>query len=262
MAAQADGLFIDRGTVGVDCSLGQDALRVDRGIGQDLLHPLFELLTVFDDALGRARFDGGDQRQDGLPPGTHISRHFFALPGAHDFKLVDSLMEDRQNVARQLLCVFLDPFAGQHVRHFGERQQRDVVGKTGRLAQLTQRIQIALCQREIDANAGIVCIDRFHLDENIDLTTRDPCTGGFFQRFLEKAVGSRTFDIDVQIAMIDRADFNGDLTSADGSACAAVAGHTFHIATPLLLFIDCETAVPVRASLRRFLTRTGRNIQK
>ena len=229
MAAQADGLLVHRGLVRVDRRLGQDAGLVDAGVRQHLLHAREQLFAVLPDALGRTRFHLAHHALDRGAAAADIVRELFALAQTHLVKAVAGLLEHRGHVADHLVRVLLDALRAQHVRHLGQHRDSHIVPQAVGLAQVVQRVQIALCQRMVDRDGNIAALLGLHADEDLHLAARDARRRGLFDRIIQKTILARRLDRAVQIAVVDRAQLDRDRAAVQLFLGAAVTGHTLHV---------------------------------
>ena len=100
------------------------------------------------------------------------------------------------------------------IKFFSERTQCTEVG-----------CRVALVERDAHVG-GVNDVDR---DEDVDLTAGNSvCLQIRLDFFLKEREGSRKLDRAIKKAVVDRADLDGDILSADGVSRSAKSSHTFH----------------------------------
>ena len=91
---------------------------------------------------------------------------------------------------------------------------------------LLHGLNILLCQRLIDLNHSFLRTKGVHTDKYIYLAAADIALHSGLYGILSKNIGARHLNGTVQIAVIDAADFNGNITTVSCFSGSAIASHT------------------------------------
>ena len=249
MTAQADGLLIHSHLVGVDGGFQQNALGVNRGTLQDLLHSGRQLLTVLGHGLRRAFLHLCGAGEDGVQPAGDVGGQLLSFHGAHFVICTQGLFQHGTEVRTDGLQILVLLRDGQNVRESGQRLRRQLVsGGAAQFRQLSQGGGVLGCQLPVDADLGYVGGGCVHRDEHVHLAPGDgPLDAGFHGLF-RKAVHPGHLHRAVQIPVIDGAHLHGDVPLVELLPSPAVAGHTFDQNALPLSWLDKAKANPAVAA--------------
>ena len=172
-----------------------------------------------------------------------------ALGRAHPIVRSKRVIEHGAEVDGDALQVLLRLGDGQDVGKAGDGRRGDLALKTAGLVDLAQRLVVALRKRAVELDDRLVRRRGVDGDEHVYLAARDGLLHPRLHGVLGEDVGARHLDGAVKIAVVDRADLDGDIAAAARFAGSSVARHAFDQCD--LLLIQIRTYTAGRSSLRR-----------
>ena len=254
MAAQADRFFVHGDLVGVDGGLLQNAALVDIRRAEYLLHFFGQPGAVLRKRHGAARLDLFHKRQNGLRAAAKVGLHGRALLFAHGVEFGKRLLDDGQDILRQLLLVLLLLLDHKDVRHTGQGSDGNVVSDAVIGGDGLERGQIPFQNGLIECNLDAHILGDINGDEHIQLAAVHVRLDERLDCILRKAIDARELDVQIQIAVVDCPQLDGDLTSVDDFFRAAIAGHTSNHVVSSIFLRAVRPAHPLRQALRRWNT--------
>jgi len=225
MAVQADGLLVDGGLVGEDCSLGHKTALVDATVAQKLLQAGIELVAVRLHAARAVLLNLADQRLNGGQAARNIGLHFLALDGAHGNEGVHGLLGHGFDILPQLILVRWSGGLSQHVRKAGKHPDRDVVFQVHPLRHGVERGAVALGQLPVDSDDGVRRCDGLDGKAQLHLAAADLGGDELFQLIFQKCAGARQARGILKKSCIDAAKFHFDVTAVQQRTRAAIPCH-------------------------------------
>ena len=254
MAAQADRFFVYGNFVSIDGGFLQNTALVDIRRAEHLLHFFGQPGAILRKCDGAARFNLFDKRQHCFRAAAKVGLHGRALFFAHGVEFGKRLLDDGQDIVCQLLLVLFLFLNHKDVRHAGQGSDGNVVSDAVIGGDGLERGQIPFQNGLIECNLDARILGDINGDEHIQLPAVHVRLDERLDRVLRKAVDTRELDVQIQIAVVDCPQLDGDLTSVDDFFRAAIAGHTSNHVVSSIFLRAVRPTHPLRQALRRWNT--------
>ena len=162
----------------------------------------------------------------GEQPGKDIGLKALALGFPHGHKLLQRLLQHRENIGGQLLLILLTAAQGKDIRQAADGGKGEIIRQGVFLPQGPQGGDILPGQRMIHGDGGIAALHRLQGEGNFHLAAGNGALQGALEAILQKGAAARGPAGKLEVAVIDRTDLDGDAAAVQKLLIPSVAGHT------------------------------------